>query len=82
MTSAARSSRTARHVAAALAKNPDLTPQQAANAARLTIRAEMMLLARKSAAARAARKAASSGPVADLDPVITDAPQPPRPGTA
>jgi hypothetical protein len=74
MTSAARSSRTARHVATAYAKNPDLTPQQAANAAKLTIRAEMTLLARKSVAVRTARKAASSGPAADLDPVITDAP--------
>lgn len=55
MTSDATLTRLAKHIAAALKKNPDLTPLQAANAGRLLLKDEMTQLARKSAAARAAR---------------------------
>lgn len=52
MTLAANETRMIRHVAAILRENPDLTDLQVAKAARLRIRAEMAVLAEKSAAAR------------------------------
>jgi hypothetical protein len=52
MTKDATLTRLAKHVAAVLRENPELTDQQAANAARLRMKAEMARLSRKSAAAR------------------------------
>lgn len=52
MTSDATLTRLAKHVAAVLRENPSLDDRQAANAARLRLRAEMVQLARRSAAAR------------------------------
>lgn len=52
MTEAANRSRMARHVAAALKENPGLTAEQAAEAGRERLRAEMTRLARAAADAR------------------------------
>lgn len=55
MTRDATLTRLAKHVAAVLRENPDLDDKQAANAARLRLRAEMADLAKRSARARAAK---------------------------
>lgn len=52
MTKDATLTRLARHCIAVIKENPDLDEKQVAKAARLKLRAEMALLARKSAAAR------------------------------
>ena len=59
MTRDATLTRLAKHVAAVLRENPALDDRQAANAARLRLRAEMAQLGRKSAAARSAAKPAA-----------------------
>jgi hypothetical protein len=58
MTLDATLTRLAKFVAAVLRENPTLDDRQAANAARLRMRAEMAQLSRKSAEARAARNTA------------------------
>lgn len=60
MTRDAHLTRLAKFVAVVLKQNPDLTPLEAANAARLLLKAEMAQLAQKSAEARRAQKAAES----------------------
>lgn len=57
MTRDATLTRLAKHVAAVLRENPSLDDRQAANAARLRLRAEMTQLARRSASARSAKTA-------------------------
>lgn len=57
MTTDAMLGRLAKHMAAVHTKNPNLTPEQLAKASRLSLRAEMGQLARKSAAARRIRTA-------------------------
>lgn len=52
MTADATMTRLAKHVAAVLRKNPELTDKQAANGARLLLKDEMQQLALRSAAAR------------------------------
>ncbi len=52
MTRDATLTRLARHVAEVLKENPELTAEQAARGARLRLKAEMAVLARKSAAKR------------------------------
>jgi hypothetical protein len=59
MTRDATLTRLAKFVAQVLKQNPDLTPLEAANAARLLLKAEMAQLAQKSAEARRARRAES-----------------------
>lgn len=57
MTAPATMTRMAKYVAAVLKENPDLTAEQAAKGAVLKLRADMVMLARKSAAARRAAPA-------------------------
>ena len=69
MTTDATLTRLARHVARALKQNPELTEAQAANAARLLLRADMTVMAgKREAARRAARQNRSKTP--EIDPPV------------
>jgi hypothetical protein len=70
MTTDATLTRLARYVARVLKQNPELTDAQAANAARLLLRADMTAMAEKREAARRAARQ-DRGKTPEIDPPVS-----------